>query len=348
MRTAENRFISPSGKYKFPGVFIRCNQRPKNGKENRMEIQNTYKPEGFLLESEQNRAYTSSIYMLEKAMKNGIILEGIAKMCDCTDMSLKVDLGFCEGIIPREEAMTLSAGAKDIAIISRVGKPVCFKIRSIIRDGGRPLAILSRRAAQEECERNFISSLTPGDIIPAVVTHLDTFGAFVDIGCGIISLICIDSISVSRIFHPSDRLRAGQRIMSIVKSRDRETGRIYMSLRELLGTWKENADNFSPLSTVPGIVRSIEPYGVFVELAPNLAGLAELRDDVLPGDHCSVYIKNIIPERMKVKLIIIDTCSPAPLPPLKYYIDTNNVRHLSRWIYSPSASGKKVETVFDP
>lgn len=311
-----------------------------------MEIQNIYKPEGHLIETDANKAYTSSLYMLERAMKRGVILEAVAKKCDCTDMSLKIDFGFCEGIIPRSEAMIAAAGVKDIAVISRVGKPVCFKVKSIYQSDGRPVAILSRKEAQEECERFFVSRLTSGDIIAATVTHLDSFGAFVDIGCGIISLICIDSISVSRIFHPSDRLRAGQKIMAVVKSRDRETGRIYMSLRELLGTWEENAAEFSPLTTVSGVVRSIEPYGIFVELAPNLAGLAEMREDVYPGDYCSVYIKNILPDKMKVKLVIIDTCCEGTPPPMKYYVDTDKVKHLSHWVYSPENARKTVETVF--
>ena len=311
-----------------------------------MEMQNVYRPEGQLIETDSNKAYTSSLYMLERAMKRGIILEAVAKKCDCTDMSLKIDFGFCEGIIPRSEAMITSSGSKDIAVISRVGKPVCFKVQSINQVGGRPVAILSRKVAQEECEKYFISKLSAGQIIPATVTHLDSFGAFVDIGCGIISLICIDSISVSRIFHPSDRLRTGQRIMAVVKNRDSETGRLYMSLRELLGTWEENAAEFSPLTTVPGIVRSIEPYGIFVELAPNLAGLAEVRDDVYPGDYCSVYIKNILPDRMKVKLVIIDTCIAGDPPPLKYYIDTDKIKRLTHWVYSPENARKTVETVF--
>ena len=311
-----------------------------------MEIQNIYKPEGHLIESDANKAYTSSLYMLERAMKRGVILEAIAKKCDCTDMSLKIDFGFCEGIIPRSEAMISSAGSKDIAVISRVGKPVCFKVKSINAGGGKPVAILSRKEAQEECESFFVSRLEAGDIISATVTHLDSFGAFVDIGCGIISLMCIDSISVSRIFHPSDRLRTGQKIMAVVKNRDSATGRLYMSLRELLGTWEENAAEFSPLTTVSGVVRSIEPYGIFVELAPNLAGLAEMRDDVYPGDYCSVYIKNILPDKMKVKLVIIDTCCEGAPPSLKYFIDTEKVRHMNHWRYSPANSRKIVETVF--
>lgn len=58
-------------------------------------------------------------------------------------------------------------------------------------------------------------------------------------------------------------------------------------------------------------MRSVEHYGVFVELAPNLAGLAEPKDGVKVGQQASVYIKNLIPEKMKIKLIIIDSFDPS-------------------------------------
>ena len=309
-------------------------------------MENKYVPEGYLISSEANRLYTSSLKSLEAAMKRGMILEGIACVCDCTDMSLRVRLGSFEGIIEHSEAVYCDGEIKDIAIITRVGKPVCFKIKSIDVTDGIPRILLSRREAQRECMENFVSALQPGDIIPSVVTHLDPFGAFVDIGCGIISLITIDCISVSRIFHPSDRLYMGERLHTVVKCRDAETGRIYMSLRELLGTWEENAAQFSQYSTVSGIVRSVEQYGVFVELAPNLAGLAELREDVMPGDLCSVYIKNIIPERMKIKLVIIDVSGTAGRESLKYYVDVDRTRHLDKWSYSPRGAKKQVETLF--
>lgn len=195
--------------------------------------------------------------------------------------------------------------------------------------------------------RNYVSHLSAGDIVPATVTHLDSFGAFVDIGCGVVSLICVDSISVSRIFHPRDRLFAGQRIWAVVKAIDKKSRRIYMSLRELLGTWEENAAAFTPGSGVAGIVRSVEDYGIFVELAPNLAGLAERRDGIAPGDVCSVYIKSIIPERMKIKLVIIDSLRSQPPQGIKYFVDPEKVRHLSRWTYSPKGCSKVIETVFD-
>ena len=197
-------------------------------------------------------------------------------------------------------------------------------------------------------------SLIPGDIIRAKVTHLENFGAFVDIGCGIPSLLSVDTISVSRINHPRDRLYNGQMIWVVVKSVDRDSGRIFVSTRELLGTWEQNAARFTPGQTVAGIVRSVEDYGVFVELAPNLAGLAEVREcdrdavQSLIGRTAAVFIKSIIPERMKVKLVLIDAHrgEPVPLPRLHYFLRGDEVEHMDRWVYSPAGAKKRVETVF--
>ena len=104
-------------------------------------------------------------------------------------MSLTVDLGCMKGIIPKEEAVYNVTGepVKDIAVITRVGKTVCFKIIDFETRNGETAAILSRRAAQKDCMENFLMTLVPGDIIDAKVTHLEPFGAFVDIGCGIYS-----------------------------------------------------------------------------------------------------------------------------------------------------------------
>jgi small subunit ribosomal protein S1 len=123
-------------------------------------------------------------------------------------------------------------------------------------------------------------------------------------------------------------------------------------MRELLGTWEENAALFSPGQTVAGIIRSVESYGVFVELTPNLAGLAELRDDSHPfelpcGSLAAVYIKSIIPERMKIKLVLIDSYKGDPaVSDLKYFLDCESVCHIDRWRYSPACCSKTVETVF--
>lgn len=242
-------------------------------------MQKSYKPEGNLIDTPRNTELISSLSGLEYAMQHDMILEGMAMLCDGR-YDLHISLGDMEGIIRRSEVAESRDGCavKDIAVITRVGKPVCFKVRGFENYCGKTRAVLSRKDAQTECYDNYLLSLIPGDIIPAKVTHLENFGAFVDIGCGIPSLLSVDCISVSRISHPSDRLACGMNIMTVIKSIDYATGRIYVTQRELLGTWEENAANFAPGQTVAGIIRSVEQYGIFVELTPNLAGLAELRE----------------------------------------------------------------------
>ena len=309
---------------------------------------NQYKPEGMLIKEYRNQEYICTKRGLEKALEDGAIVEAVAVLCDHS-FNLHVCLGErIQGIIPRDEVeYTKSNETKDIAILTRVGKPVCFKVRGFEMRGDKTVAILSRRDAQEECFQSYIKALIPGDIIPSKITHLENFGAFVDIGCGIISLLSIDSISVSRISHPSERLRVGDYLYTVVKDID-ERGRIFVSERELLGSWLENASLFREGETVSGIIRSVEDYGVFVELKPNLAGLAEYRSDVFVGQSAAVYIKSIIPEKMKIKLIIISTSDVSDEPePLEYFIDTDKICHLDSWVYSPPSSRRTIETLFN-
>ena len=287
-----------------------------------------------------------SLHGLEYAKENGIIIEGIVTKCD-NEKNLTVELGNYTGIIPRDQAVmpTGSEPIRDIAIITRVGKPVCVKITDIEKNSDGTFTVkLSRRLAQEECFENYVSKLSAGEIIDARITHIEPFGAFCDVGCGIISLLSVDCISVSRINTPRDRFFVGQYIRCAVKNSIDESGRITLTHRELLGTWEENACRFSAGETAAGIVRSIEPYGIFVELSPNLAGLAEWRDDIRVGQSAAVYIKSIIPEKMKIKLVIVDSQNIESTPKLpEYFISEGK---LSYWRYSPENSIKIVETYF--
>lgn len=301
-------------------------------------------PEGALINKAENNYYLKNLSTVTEAMHEGKILEATVTVCD-SKHNLILDLNGIKGIIVREDgAIGIKEGkVRDIAIISRVNRPVSFIIMGIDRDEyGNPFALLSRRAAQERCMENYINNLVPGDIISAKITHLEQFGAFADIGCGIASLLPIDSMSVSRIEHPRQRFTNGMNIRAIVKSND--DGRICLSHKELLGTWEENASMFSIGETVSGIIRSVEDYGAFVELTPNLAGLAELREGLHPGMQVSVYIKNIIPSKMKIKLIVIDTFESQEKPkPPKYFCTSE---HIDEFLYSPAECDKVVLSKF--
>ena len=144
-----------------------------------------YWPEGWLVNTAQNHSFCQNISGLREALHSQTILE--ARACVCTpEHDLVVDFGFCKGKIPRcEGAVGISDGTtRDIALLSRVNKPVCFVVQSIEQNpDGSFTPILSRRLAQQRCLEESIRHLHAGDIIPARVTHLEAFGCFVDIGC---------------------------------------------------------------------------------------------------------------------------------------------------------------------
>ena len=288
-----------------------------------------------------------TIQSLREALEQGTVLESTVLRCD-TQRDLCMSLGGIRGRIPRREAVSpwISGAERDIAVLSLVGKPACFRVTDLRADEkGAPEAILSRRAVQEEALTYFLEHLGPGSVVAAVVTHLASFGAFLDIGCGVAALLPLENISVSRISHPRERFRPGQKILAAVRSVDREKRRFTMTHRELLGTWMENACWFRPGETVRGVVRSVKEYGVFIELTPNLSGLADVRGDLAPGDTVSVFIKSIRPERMKIKLQVIEKLPPLSEPEPLHYQITDGV--LDRWVYSPPGYEKPtVETVF--
>lgn len=290
---------------------------------------NEYLPEGVGPLFPENQPLS----VLRDAIENQTVLEGMAIRCDGR-RDLTIRFGGYEGTIPRQDAIhpAISGAERDIAVLSRVGKPTCFTVTGMEVDGGgRPHFTLSRRSAQEQAIAYLLEHSAPGGILPARVTHLESFGAFVDLGCGVTSLIPLENISVSRIPHPSARLRVGQDILAVVTGIDSAACRFYLSHKELLGTWLENAAAFSPGDAVPGVVRGIKEYGIFIELAPNLSGLAEWRADVASGDAVSVYIKSIRPDTRKIKLQIIQNLGPAIKPSEIRYFMTDG--QIGDWAY---------------
>ncbi len=297
-------------------------------------MSNLYLPEGRLLHTPENRAVCAHLDALHRAMEEETVLEGRAVLCT-PDHDLSVAVGPFAGRIPREEAaLGIREGtAREIAILSRVGKPIAFTVTGIASAGEAPTLLLSRRRAQELALGRLLDC-PPGQVLPATVTHLEGFGAFVDVGCGFVSMIGIENCSVSRISHPACRFTVGQEIYVLLTGADRDLGRVYLSHKELLGTWEENAARFSPGMTVPGWVRGVKPYGSFIELAPNFTGLADQTGGLAENDRVSVYIKAILPDRMKVKLSVLSKLEPSSKPePLFYFITSGQLR---RWAYSPA------------
>ena len=147
---------------------------------------------------------------LRQAMESGRILENRARAFDA-QKQLRFRFADCEGVMPYEEcADGIREGTvRPIAVLTRVGRQVCFVVTGFTEGPSGPVALLSRARAQRACREQYLSRLVPGDIIPCTVTHIEPFGAFCDVGCGIAALLPIDCLSVSRIASPADRVRDG-------------------------------------------------------------------------------------------------------------------------------------------
>lgn len=303
----------------------------------------SYPPEGCLLHTPGNQAACQSLHTLAQAQTKQMILEGRTILCT-PEHDLQVQLGPFTGVIPREEtALGIREGTiREIAILSRVGKPTMCMVSSILSDG---TLLLSRRQAQEHTLAALLDRPL-GTVLPGTITHLAPFGAFVDIGCGVTSMLPIARCSVARISHPAQRFSIGQEIFVVLAEKDRKTNRLTLSHKELLGTWSENAARFAPGMTVTGLVRSRKPYGTFIELTPNLAGLADQTEGIKENDAVAVYCKAIQPDRMKVKLNILQRLEEVTTPPPLFYSITSG--QLSHWVYSPPDwNGPEIGTTFD-
>ena len=79
----------------------------------------------------------------------------------------------------------------------------------------------------------------------------------------------------------------------------------YPAYKELQGTFEENISKFKEGDIIDGVVRNRIKSGIFVEIAPNVVGLAEHVNGIEYGQKVLVSIKRIIPEKKKVKLVII-------------------------------------------
>ena len=120
----------------------------------------TFKPEGQLISTEENKKYLTNECNLREALFSGAFIEGRVLRCD-SEHNLHIDLGCMRGIIPREEgAVGIEEGSvRDIALISSVNKPVVFAVTGFqTAENGETVALLSRRQVQQECTANYISN----------------------------------------------------------------------------------------------------------------------------------------------------------------------------------------------
>ena len=128
---------------------------------------------------------------LSRCMASGEVLQSTALAYD-TGHRLRFELGGLRGIMPFADCVDAAPGetVKDIAVLTRVGRPTCFVIMGTEFDeNGEEYYLLSRAEAQRRCRAQYLDTLEAGSVIPCTVTHIENFGAFCDIGCGIAALL---------------------------------------------------------------------------------------------------------------------------------------------------------------
>ncbi len=132
-----------------------------------------YPPEGL------SAPVPLTLSALRDAQSSGAVLEATALRCDAA-LCLHFQFGSVAARMPREEvtAPWITGAGRDIAVLSRVGKPVCFTVTDLSADAkGAPVALLSRKQAQEDAITALEALLRPGSVVTGRIVGMEPFGA---------------------------------------------------------------------------------------------------------------------------------------------------------------------------
>ncbi len=189
----------------------------------------------FIPEGWQELKNSFSLEELNIAHKSGEIIQGRVTRCD-SNYNLYVNLGNnITGIIPRDEIEEINKDKTGIPNPSicrnKVNKIVQFKVKDIKPND---TVILSRKAVGKDAINWIKSDLKEGMQVLGIVKNIRPYGAFVEIGGGIVGLVHIEDISIARIKTPFERFKIGQKIKIMVKSIDRKSNRVILSYKEML------------------------------------------------------------------------------------------------------------------
>ena len=288
-----------------------------------------------------------SLNAIKQAIRMQSILEARVTKCD-SDNNLTIEIGKnIIGIIPFSELEYHPDGTpiKPASATSKVNRHIKYIPISIRKEDDLFIVDCSRKQVQKICYDNYISNLTPGDVIDAYVLKIMNYGIFCDIGCGIVALLPTNNISVTHIVNPAIELRGISTLKVVVNHID-ENYRVELTHKELLGTWEEEVTSFNEDDVTYGTVLSVEEYGVFVRLSQNLSGLADVTElELKPGDLVSVRIQSIQNRNMKIKLTIIDKVGTVTDKPMRFKYYTTEP-HIKDWVYSTATAKKQIESHF--
>ncbi|MDR0765066.1 MAG: S1 RNA-binding domain-containing protein [Synergistaceae bacterium] len=239
--------------------------------------------------------------------REGDILEG--DVSSITSFGVFVDLGVIEGLIHITElAWQRNVKAKDL-----VAKGDRIKVKVVGIDREKNRVSLSMRRTLPDPWESAESRWTKGAETEGTVTNMTDFGAFVEIEPGVEGLIHIGDISWTRIKHPKEILRRGQKISVVVLDVDTEKKRISLGYKQLNDPWRDVGSRFAAGDDVTVKVIRLADFGAFVELEPGVEGLIHISQlsrsrvekpgDILTvGNEVKTRVLEVDPANRKIRL----------------------------------------------
>jgi small subunit ribosomal protein S1 len=167
----------------------------------------------------------------------------------------------------------------------------------------------------------------PGTVVPGRVRNLTDFGAFIELEAGVDGLLHISDMSWTRnVTHPSEILKKGQDLDTVIISLDRENKRISLGLKQLQpDPWSTVAQRFPMGSRVTGKIVRLTDFGAFVELEPGVDGLLHVsqmshrpinRHLVSVGDELTLLVIRVDPTERRIGLSLKELAHAVEAPPV--------------------------------
>jgi small subunit ribosomal protein S1 len=156
-----------------------------------------------------------------------------------------------------------------------VGQMIDVKILDVNEEEEK--VVVSEKAVWETKQESILSKYKVGDTVEGDVTAVTDFGAFVRFEANLEGLVHISEIAWQRIDHPRDVLKIGDHVRAEIINI--EGSKIFLSMKKLVDDpWKSVAKKYSLNQWVKGRVLKINPFGLFVELDPDIHGLAHISE----------------------------------------------------------------------
>lgn len=275
----------------------------------KIEIDEENESGAYILSKRQLETEKSYEYLQEK-LDNDEVIE--AKVTEVVKGGLVVDVGQ-RGFVPA--SLISTDFIEDFSVFE--GQTIRLKVEELDPENNR--VILSRKAVEQAendvKKASLLDLLNEGDVIKGKVARLTNFGAFVDIG-GVDGLVHVSELSHEHVQSPEDVVSVGQEVDVKVKSVEKDSERISLSIKDTLPTPFENIKGkFHENDVIEGKVIRLANFGAFVEIAPGVQGLVHISEiahkhigtpsEVLePGQQVSVKILGIDEENERISLSI--------------------------------------------